>query len=97
MGHVVDPMEYNKAWRDEKWVRQEYMKALPWLNILSSPRAFGQVDEDEVIYLRRRVQELEREQMRKEEDMIIKKERFEKLIRSLLERIELLEAKIKES
>ena len=61
LGHVVDPLEYNKAYRDEKWTRQEYMKALPMLQIMSSGRPFGRIDEDEVETLRRRVQELEEE------------------------------------
>ena len=52
MGHVVDPLEYNKAFRDEGWVKKEYNKALPLLQIMSSGRPFGQVEEDEVDSLR---------------------------------------------
>lgn len=48
MGHKVDPLEYNKAFRDEDWVRKEYMKALPMLQVMSSGRPFGQVNLDEV-------------------------------------------------
>lgn len=47
MGHTVDPLEYNKAFKDTKWVHGELRKALPFLNIMSSPRPFGLVDKDE--------------------------------------------------
>jgi integrase len=59
MGHVVDKLEYNKACRDEKWVRGEYRKALPMLQIMSSGRPFGQVEEDEIINLQEKVKDLE--------------------------------------
>ena len=52
MGYVVDPLFYNKAFRDEKWVRGEYEKALPMLQIMSSGRPFGQIEEDELESLR---------------------------------------------
>lgn len=55
MGHVVDPLEYNKAHRDESWTRQEYDKALQYLNIMSSGKAFGQVDEDKIEDLRQQI------------------------------------------
>jgi len=67
MGHVVDPLEYNKAFRDEKWVRREYLKALPMLQILSSDRPYGKIDEEEVEALRRRLRELEEERGRRDE------------------------------
>jgi len=59
MGHVVDPLEYNKAFRDEGWVKKEYNKALPLLQIMSSGRPFGQVEEDEVLILKKEVARLE--------------------------------------
>jgi len=43
MGHVVDPLEYNKAHRDEAWTREQYTLALPMLQIMSSARPFGLV------------------------------------------------------
>jgi len=52
MGHKVDPLEYNKAHKDEKWVKKEYRKALPLLQIMTSGRPYGQVEEDEVESLR---------------------------------------------
>jgi len=59
MGHVIDPLEYNKAFRDDEWVRDQYLNAEPWLNIISSGRPFGQVDKDEVTGLNRRIYELQ--------------------------------------
>jgi integrase len=35
MGHQIDPLGYNKAMRDEAYVRVEYLKAEPWLNLIS--------------------------------------------------------------
>ncbi|MHA2164018.1 MAG: hypothetical protein ACXABF_16505, partial [Candidatus Thorarchaeota archaeon] len=52
MGHVVDPLEYNKAYRDHAWTKNEYLKAVTMLNIMSSDRPFGKVDQDEVRQLR---------------------------------------------
>ncbi len=48
MGHVVDPLEYNKAHYDRKWVRKEYLNALPMLQLMSSGRPFGQVEEEKL-------------------------------------------------
>ncbi|GAH94845.1 unnamed protein product [marine sediment metagenome] len=59
MGHQVDPLLYNKAHRDGAWVRREYRKALPWLEIMSSGRPFGLVEEEEIDLLRKRVSQLE--------------------------------------
>ncbi len=35
MGHNVDPLEYNKAFRDEDYAAGQYLEAEPWLNVLS--------------------------------------------------------------
>lgn len=45
MGHIVDPLEYNKAFRDEAYVRAEYSYASTWLNILSSEPDKVKLDE----------------------------------------------------
>lgn len=39
LGHIVDPLGYNKAMKDENYVIEEYQKAVPWLNILSEDPA----------------------------------------------------------
>jgi len=59
MGHQIDVLQYDKSFRDVEFYRREYLKAVPWVNILSSGRAFGQVSEDQVEHLQRRVKELE--------------------------------------
>ena len=64
MGHQIDPLEYNKALRDEKWVCKEYLKALPLLQIMSSGKPFGRVDEDRVEEQAYKIKELEAEVQR---------------------------------
>lgn len=59
MGHTIDPLEYDKSFRDVEFFKNEYLKAVPWLQLFSSGRPYGQVGEDEVMLLRRQVQELE--------------------------------------
>lgn len=74
MGHQIDPLEYNKACRDEDWTLREYRKALLHLQIMSSGIPFEQIsieeaykmknqqlmiDEKEVNALKDRVMELE--------------------------------------
>ncbi|MDQ1279127.1 MAG: hypothetical protein QG670_387 [Thermoproteota archaeon] len=60
MGHSIDANEYNKAYRDEKFYRDEYEKALPYLQIISSGRPFHQVSEEEVERLRSEVERLKK-------------------------------------
>jgi len=80
MGHQVDPLEYNKAFRDEDWVRGEYEKALPYLNVLSSGKPYKLVDEGELETLRNEVARLrtERENYR---DLEVKVNKMEKAMR----------------
>lgn len=58
MGHIIDSLEYNKAWRDEKFYLDEYIKALPYLQIMSSGKPYHMVGEDEVESLRREIERL---------------------------------------
>lgn len=74
MGHTVDPLEYNKAYRDESWTRREYMKALPMLQIMSSGRPFGMVDEDELETLRRKMRKFEEEKRQREDEGVVTRE-----------------------
>jgi len=62
MGHKVDPLRYrDNSFKDEKWVRTEYGKAINYLNIMSDNRPYGLVDGDSIQALQTRVTELERE------------------------------------
>ena len=60
MGHVVDPLDYNQAFKDETWTRKQYELALPMLQIISSGSPFGRVDLDQVKKLK-----MENEKFRK--------------------------------
>ena len=57
MGHQVDPLNYNKAFRDVDYVKAEYKKALPMLQIMSSGAPFGRVEGSRIEELERRLQE----------------------------------------
>jgi len=59
MGHIVDPLYYNKACRDEEWVREEYLQALPMLQIMSSDTPFNRVNGKTVKKLEDKIAELE--------------------------------------
>jgi integrase len=52
MQHEIDELGYNKIFNDLPYMVKEYKKALPFIQILSSSRAFGQVSEDEIEVLR---------------------------------------------
>ncbi|MCD6263170.1 hypothetical protein J7L60_02005 [Candidatus Bathyarchaeota archaeon] len=67
MGHDVDPNNYNKFFRDEEYVRRQYMTAEPYLNILSEdPR---KVSRYEVIEIRRELDRLREENQRLREEL----------------------------
>jgi len=83
MGHVVDELNYNKAHLDEAWVVREFRKAAPMLNILSSGRPFGRVDESEVDRLRRENQELRRQLEQQSSDALKMFEDLEKRLEKL--------------
>ncbi len=67
MGHQIDPLEYNKACRDEDWTLREYRKAVPYLQIMSSGIPFDQVSiaeleklkNEEIADMQRRLDEQE--------------------------------------
>lgn len=64
MGHIVDPLGYNEATSDPKYLIKEYRTAEPWLNILSQdpetvPRDTIEQMEKELTLLRDQVQEMQ--------------------------------------
>lgn len=83
MGHVVDKLGYNKATQDEDWTREEYLKAMPWLNVLSSPKPHGFEDRDEVKRLQRELDETRRKLEQRDavgEALMARLERVEKVL-----------------
>jgi len=83
MGHIVDPLEYNRAHRDFNYVRSEYVKAERWLNILSDdPEVVPRVELDVLkvdLEQRNDAQQLEIQALKR------RQEATEQLMRELLE------------
>jgi len=88
MGHAGDPLGYDKAYRDEKWVQGEYMKAMPFLNVLTNDRAFGKIDEDEIEKLNARIQELEAGESSEMQTLTKRLDEQEKVLKLLMKRLE---------
>jgi integrase len=61
MGHNIDKLGYNKASNDIDSYKAEYLKALPFLNILSSGRPFHQVSEEQVVGLQQKYDEQQKQ------------------------------------
>jgi integrase len=59
VGHVIDKNEYNKIYRNEPKMRDEFLNVLPYLNVLSSTKGFGLINIYEVKDHNRRIQSLE--------------------------------------
>lgn len=85
MGHTIDPLDYNKACRDMDWTESEYLKALPWLNIMSGGAEMKRV-EDELNEKDARIEELEAEVARLRESPIDKEAFMEEILEKLAER-----------
>jgi len=81
MGHTVDPLEYNKAYSDEEYSREQYLEALPYLQIMSSGEPFGRVNRTDVKKQELKIRELEAElvnsQRNKDEELRKMKERLD--------------------
>ena len=57
LGHTVDPLNYDKSSTDEYYYRKQYSKASEHLNILSSAKAYGLIEEEN--YENQRIKKLE--------------------------------------
>ena len=87
LGHAIDPLEYNKSFRDVEYYRGEYKKALPYLQLLSRGEPFNRVEVTELDRVKRENREL-RESMMQTEDTTTQ---LETAIQALMKRIENLE------
>ena len=60
MGHIIDPLEYNKAMRDQAYTLQEFIRAEPWLNIITQdPTKVPKIEVEEMrVYYDRAIEEL---------------------------------------
>ena len=58
LGHKADKFDYDKSAKDLDWAKSEYLKAEPFLNLLSSPTPYGLTGESRVIDLERQLEEL---------------------------------------
>lgn len=76
MGHQLDKLGYNKVDQDETYVKNQYKLALPWLNLLSSTRAYGLVSEEAITDL----DEKSKEQDEKIESIMAYVHRLEALV-----------------
>lgn len=95
MGHQVDPLEYNKAYKDESYTRSQYLLALPMLQIMSSGKPFGLIEEEDMkedlAAAHRMIKELEAKIVRERSVVEEEKESIGSLIKTMMDRIEKLE------
>jgi integrase len=94
--HQIDALGYNKIFNDEAYMREQYRKALPHLQIMSGVRAFNLADEDEVAMLKKEIAELKtgRDEEKAENDRVFR-EMMEDMVRDKFAELEELRAKVK--
>jgi integrase len=88
MGHQIDSLEYDKSYRNIRYFKGEYRKALPKLQIISSGEPFGRVDESEVEQLKKEVEKLRKQNMELTFELTKKDEALEKAVETNTKQIE---------
>lgn len=88
MGHQIDSLGYDKSWIDVEYYREEYLKAAPYLNIITSGAAYGMVDakkqENRIAELEAVVQRLEKEKQDKITNLEAQLEALKRLVEEKL-------------
>lgn len=69
MGHTVDPNKYDQFYQDPPYVYGEYIKALSWLNLLSSSLPYGKADASEISRLQQELRDV-RSELKTYNDMV---------------------------
>ncbi len=88
MGHQVDPLNYNKAFRDIDYVKAEYRKALPMLQVMSSGAPFGRVEGSRIEELERRLQEAKNGQNDRVTELETQIAQLSKALTKVMEKLE---------
>jgi integrase len=73
VGHIIDKNDYNKIYRNEPKMREEFFNVLPYLNILSSPKGFGLISTYQMKDQDRRIHDLEAQLNKVQYDLEIQK------------------------
>jgi len=87
MGHQIDKLNYDKSFLDVKFYHAEYVKALPYLQLISQGEAFGRVDKSEVERLRRELEEAKRTKSDEVQQLTARLDRYEKMFEELYKRL----------
>jgi integrase len=92
MGHTIDPLEYDKSYRDTEFYKKEYLKAAPYLNIFSRGEPYGLVKQDRMEELEAEIERLKEREKLMQTDKLTSQE----IIDQLFQKYEKLSKKVEE-